>query len=159
MPGRDRIGRGEFHPGQFGPRFRRHQVAIAGVGARPQQMRQKAGASGRQHGGAGHHPIRRMILLPANTPRASDRPIGSFQQFEDRALIEDGDSEIDDLMAQRPQILRAAEPAKLHNAVIVFGKIVIPRERRQHVPGQCQHPRHPIGIAQAKPGLGPRANG
>ena len=47
--------RGEFHPGENGPCFRRHQIAVAGQTGAAQHAFAKGAAAGREHHRAGSH--------------------------------------------------------------------------------------------------------
>ena len=71
----DGVGGGEFHAGHLGARFRRQQVAIAGVGSRSQEMGQKTRPAGRQHDGCGLDLVWPVSVLSTQAARATDRAI------------------------------------------------------------------------------------
>jgi hypothetical protein len=144
---------------EAGAGLRCHQVAVAGVVARAEQVREEAGATGGEDRRTGDDTIGRVALLPMDAACTADGAVRPPQQFEHGTLVEDGDAEVGNLLAQRAHVFGATQAAILDDSILVLRKLVVARERRQRFPRERDHAFHPCGIAEAEAARRARLDG
>ena len=128
----------------------RHQVAVAGQHVATQGFALKRTAAGRQHNRfCAHDP--RVIVLAANACGPGDGATPIDQQFEGRAMVEDGDTGATDTASHEPHVFRALQRGAARLPGVIGRKRIAPLgkqvdrligavEDALHPPPACRYP-------------------